>query len=98
MNDSASRFWKVAAFLPVAAAAVSAQAQQPSFLLADAGQTETGIWTFQHEHILGTSLEVSVRAGSLVEAERAEAAVLAQFDRDDAVLSTWRGDSEVSRW
>ena len=98
MNDSASRFWKVAAFLPVAAAAVCSQAQQPLFLLSDAGQTETGIWTFEHEHILGTSLEVSVRAGTLADAERAEAAVLAQFDRDEAVLSTWRGDSEVSRW
>jgi thiamine biosynthesis lipoprotein ApbE len=98
MKNSSSCFWKAAAFLPVAAAAVSSQAQQPSFLLADAGQNETGLWTFQHEHILGTSLEVSVRAGTLADAERSEAAVLAQFDRDDAVLSTWRGDSEVSRW
>ncbi|MDR3737727.1 MAG: DUF2271 domain-containing protein [Terracidiphilus sp.] len=97
MNDS-SRFWKVAAFLPLAAAAVSAPAQQPAFLLTDTAQQETGIWTFHHEHILGTSLELSMRAANLADAERAEAAVLATFDRDDARLSTWRADSEVSRW
>lgn len=98
MNHSSSRFWKVAAFLPVAAAAVSSSAQQPSFLLPDAEQQESGIWTFHHEHVLGTSLELSLRAANLAEAERAEAAVLAVFDHDDALLSTWRADSEVSRW
>lgn len=98
MTHSSSRFWKAAAFLPVAAAAVGAPAQQPSFLATDTGQQETGIWTFQHEHVLGTSLEMSVRAASLADAEKAEAAILARFDRDDAVLSTWREDSEVSRW
>jgi thiamine biosynthesis lipoprotein ApbE len=99
MTHSSCRFWKAAAFLPVAAAAVGAPAQQqPSFLATETGQQETGIWTFHHEHVLGTSLEVSVRAASLADAEKAEATVLAMFDRDDAVLSTWREDSEVSRW
>ena len=98
MNSSSSRFLKAAALLPVAAAAVSTSAQQPSFLLADTGQNEKGIWTFHHEHVLGTSLELSVRAASLSDAERAEAAVLARFDHDDALLSTWRAESEVSRW
>jgi hypothetical protein len=98
MNYSSSRFWKAAAILPAAAAAVSASAQQPSFLLHESGEEATGIWSFHHEHVLGTSLEVSVRAGNLVAAERAEAAVLAQIDRDEAGLSTWRADSEVSRW
>jgi FAD:protein FMN transferase len=98
MNSTSSRFWKAAAILPIAAAAVSSSAQQPSFLLTDATQHETGIWTFHHEHVLGTSLEISVRATSLGDAERAEAAILACFDRDEAILSTWRADSEVSRW
>jgi thiamine biosynthesis lipoprotein ApbE len=96
--NSSSRFWKIAAFLPVAAAAISAHAQQPSYRLTDAGEQETGIWTFHHDHILGTSLELSVRAASLADAERAEGAVLAAFDHGDARLSTWRADSEVSRW
>jgi thiamine biosynthesis lipoprotein ApbE len=98
MNHFSSRFWKVAAIVPVAVAAVSAPGQQPAFLLHDAGEEAAGIWSFQHEHVLGTSLEVSVRAGSLAAAEKAEAAVLAQIDRDEAGLSTWRADSEVSRW
>jgi FAD:protein FMN transferase len=98
MNGSHSGFWKVAAGLPLATVALCSAAQQPAYLLADAGQQETGIWTFHQEHVLGTSLELSVRAASLAEAEKAEAAVLAVFDRDDAVLSTWRTDSEVSRW
>ena len=99
MNNSSSRFWKAAAMLPVAAAAVASSAQQPSFLLTDAGQNETGIWTFHHEHVLGTSLEISVRAASLADAERAEAAILARAStRMTRASSTWRADSEVSRW
>ncbi len=84
--------------LPGAAAAVSAAAQAPSFVLHETAAEATGIWTFHHEHVLGTSLEMSVRAGSLAAAEKTEAAVLAQMDRDEAGLSTWRAESEVSRW
>ncbi len=98
MYNSSSRFWKMASCLPLATAAFSLSAQQPVYLPVDSGQHETGIWTFHQEHILGTSLEFSVRAANLSEAERAEAAVLAVFDHDDALLSTWRVDSEVSRW
>jgi thiamine biosynthesis lipoprotein len=92
-----SRFWKVAACLPLATAALSSSAQT-TFTPTASGQQETGNWTFHHEHVLGTSLEVTVRAASLSEARKAEAAVLAAFDRDEAVLSTWRQDSEASRW
>lgn len=98
MYNHHSRFRKVAAFLPVATAALSASAQMAPFQLADLGQHESDRWTFHHEHVLGTSLEISVKAASRADAERAEAAVLAMFDHDDAILSTWRGDSEVSRW
>ena len=96
--NSSPRFWKVAAGLPLATVALCSAAQQPAYLLADDGQQETGLWTFHQEHVLGTSLELSVRAASLADAEKAEAAVLAAFDHDDSVLSTWRTDSEVSRW
>jgi thiamine biosynthesis lipoprotein len=98
MSPSSSNLWKLAAYLPVAAAAISANAQSPAYLLADAAPDATGIWTFHHDHILGTSLELSVRASSLAAAEQAEAAALATFRHDDAHLSTWRADSEVSRW
>ncbi len=98
MYNSTSRFWKIASCLPLATAAVSASAQQPTHLPADSGQYETGIWTFHQEHVLGTSLELSVRATNQAEAGRAEAAVLAVFDHNDSLLSTWRSDSEVSRW
>jgi thiamine biosynthesis lipoprotein ApbE len=68
------------------------------FQLAAPAQHETNKWTFHHEHVLGTSLEVSVMAANQTDAERAENAVLAAFDHDEALLSTWRRDSEVSRW
>src|SRR5450631_3856520 len=72
MYNSTSRFWKLAC-LPLATAAVSASAQQ-MYLPADSGQLETGVWTFHQEHVLGTSLEISIRAASLIDAEKSEAA------------------------
>ncbi len=97
MYRSSSRFWKIAAAVPLATAAVSSSAQ-PAYLPSAPGEHEAGNWNVHHEHVLGTSLEVTVRAASLAEAERAESALLAVFDHDDAILSTWRTDSEVSRW
>jgi thiamine biosynthesis lipoprotein ApbE len=96
MHNSHSRFWQLAACFPFVTAAFSASAQTTP--LADLEQHNADRSTFHHEHVLGTSLEIGVRAGSQAAAHRAEAAVLAAFDRDDAVLSTWRADSEVSRW
>ena len=98
MNDSHSRFWKFTAALPLATVAVSASAQPAAFQFASPAQHETNKWTFHHEHVLGTSLEISVMAASRTDAERAEQAILAAFDHDEALLSTWRTDSEVSRW
>ena len=96
---SSSRFWKMAACLPTAALGSSALAASPSVSpsVDPGGQAERN-WAFHHEHVLGTSLEVGIRASSPEQAERAEAAVLHTFDRDAALLSTWRDDSEVSRW
>ncbi len=96
MHNSHPRFWQLAACFPLVAAAFSASAQTAP--LAHLEQHEGDRWMFHHEHVLGTSLEVSVRARSLAEAHKAEAAVLAAFDHDGALLSTWRADSEVSRW
>jgi FAD:protein FMN transferase len=98
MNDSHSRFWKLTAALPLATVAVSASAQPAAFQLADPAQNETNKWTFHHEQVLGTSLEISVMAANQTDADRAENAILAAFDHDEALLSTWRQDSEVSRW
>jgi thiamine biosynthesis lipoprotein len=58
----------------------------------------TGAFTFHHEHVLGTSLELKVHAANPAQARRAEAAALAEIDRQDRILSAWRPDSEFSRW
>ncbi len=55
-------------------------------------------WTSHHEHVLGTSLELTVRAADRASAAAAEAAALRSIDRDETMLSTWRADSEASRW
>lgn len=52
---------------------------------------------FQRENVLGTSLEMSVDAGPAA-AQAALDAVLAETRRLDAVLSTWREDSELARF
>ncbi len=97
MYNSGSRFWKIAASVPLASTAISGSAQ-PASIPAHSTANGSGTWTFHHEHVLGTSFEITVQAKSLAEAKHAEAAALAIFDHDDAILSTWRADSEVSRW
>jgi FAD:protein FMN transferase len=54
--------------------------------------------TFNHEHILGTSLELKVIAESNRAAGRAEAAALAEIDRQARILSSYDATSEFSRW
>src|ERR1700761_5928720 len=95
-----ARTWKLlrraAACLPLAVVATQANviAQTPALH----GAQEAGTWTFHHEHVLGTSLEIKVRSVSFAQAQRAEAAALAEIDRQDRILSAWRADSEFSRW
>lgn len=96
--NSYSRFWRVAACLPLATAAISSSAQTMALEIVGLEQNEADRWTFHHEHVLGTSLEISLHAADREQAQKAEAAILAVFDHDDALLSTWRSDSEVSRW
>ena len=59
---------------------------------------QTGTWTAHHENVLGTSLELRVRATSSADAKRAEDVLLAEFDRQSALLSAWDAHSEFSRW
>lgn len=100
MYNSHSRSRSALSLLPLAAVAVTASAQSEALhTAADAHPAQHAEnWTFHHEHVLGTSLEIRVRAANLQQARAAEAAILATFDHDDAILSTWRQDSEISRW
>ncbi len=70
--------------------------------LTGAGGSSTGareqVFAFRHENVLGTSLDLKVAAPSRAQAERAEAAVLNEMDRQSRILSSWSPDSEFSRW
>ncbi len=52
----------------------------------------------RHENVLGTTLDLVIRAESPETADRAESRVLAEIDRLAGVLSTWDANSEFSRW
>jgi thiamine biosynthesis lipoprotein ApbE len=51
-----------------------------------------------YENVLGTSMELKVQARSDAAARRAEAAVLAEIDREASILSGYDPSSEFSRW
>jgi thiamine biosynthesis lipoprotein len=53
---------------------------------------------FNYEHVLGTSLELQVRARSERTARWAECEVLEEIDRLERILSGWSPESEFSRW
>ncbi len=53
---------------------------------------------FHYENVLGTSLDLKIQARSDAEADRAASAALAEFDRENKILSAWTPDSEFSRW
>ncbi|MBX3740634.1 MAG: DUF2271 domain-containing protein [Akkermansiaceae bacterium] len=55
-------------------------------------------FSFHHENVLGTSLDLRVSADSEATARQAEASVLAEIDRLTTVLNTWSKNSEISRW
>jgi thiamine biosynthesis lipoprotein len=57
-----------------------------------------GLYVFQYENVLGTSLEIKVVAPSAAQSEKAESAALAEIDRESHILSSWDPDSEFSRW
>ena len=90
MFSPSSRFFQAAALLPLAAFSSAQPASTPDL--------NASTFTFHHENVLGTSLQITVRAASLSAASRAEAAILSSFDQDSAILSTWQPQSEASRW
>lgn len=56
-------------------------------------------WRTSHfENVLGTSLQLRLRAASPAAASRAEAAVLAEIARLNGILSGYDPASEFSRW
>ena len=55
-------------------------------------------YTFHHENVLGTSLELKFAASTPQDAEIAEAAALEEIDRLAQILSTYNPKSEVSQW
>ncbi len=69
-----------------------------SLLLISANAKTARTHVFYHENILGTSLSVKVVTASPAEAQKAEAAVLAEISRNAKLLSTYDPNSEVSKW
>jgi thiamine biosynthesis lipoprotein len=59
-------------------------------------QAETPVWRLHDDHVLGTSLDLTVVADTRAGAMAAASAARAEIDRLDGVLSTWRDDSELS--
>lgn len=62
-------------------------------------ETQSGhLYEFHHDNVVGTQLELRVLAENESAATTAEAAVLSEIDRLNNILSTYRPDSELSRW
>ena len=57
-----------------------------------------GVYTRQYENVLGTSLEMKLRAPDAATEQKAEAAALAEIDRENSILSAWQPTSEFSVW
>src|SRR5436190_12207532 len=55
-------------------------------------------YRFHYEHVLGTSMDMTVVASSRAAAETAAATVLDRIDRDAKILSGYDQSSEFSRW
>jgi thiamine biosynthesis lipoprotein ApbE len=55
-------------------------------------------FVFHHENVMGTSLELCIRAVSLQAAQEAEARALAEIDRLAGILSGYDPRSELGRW
>jgi thiamine biosynthesis lipoprotein len=59
--------------------------------------TKSHVFKFDGENVLGTSLDVTFNAPNGANAERAEAAVLAEIERLRRIISSYDDSSEVSR-
>ena len=60
--------------------------------------TRGKLYVFNHENVLGTSLELKIIAASPAQSEHAEQAALAEIDRESRILSSWDANSEFSQW
>ncbi len=58
----------------------------------------SGLFINHLENVLGTSFTLKIAARSVATARQAERLILAEIDRLDAILSSYRTDSEFSRW
>jgi FAD:protein FMN transferase len=67
-------------------------------LLSRARRIDAAEYTFFHENVLGTSLELHVLADDLEKAQWAEARVLGEIDRLAQIFSGYDPASEFSRW
>lgn len=56
------------------------------------------IYVFHHDNVVGTSLEIQVRADSETSARAAESRVLERIDQLTKILSSYEPTSELSRW
>lgn len=59
---------------------------------------EPRLYSFAHENVLGTSLELKFAAASAAVAGRAEGAALAEIDRLNRILSAFNPASEFRQW
>ena len=55
-------------------------------------------FTFHHDHILGTSLEIQITTDAESTAELAEQRILAEIVRQEKIFSSYSTTSELSRW
>lgn len=87
-----------AAFATVAVSdhLVAAQWQVPT-LLPGSQPDASGAFGFCYDAVLGTSLDVQLDAASSHAARECERAMLAEIDRLEAILSTYRPASEINR-
>lgn len=63
-----------------------------------AGARAKEIYVFHHDNVVGTSLEIQVRADSETSARSAESRVLERIDQLAKILSSYEPSSELSRW
>ncbi len=81
------RFLRIAVYL--AGAVLCASIPRPA---------RAGDYAFYHENVMGTSLELRVRAVDEAAARRAEKTVLGRIDRDASIFSGYDPTSAFSRW
>jgi len=70
----------------------------PLFLLLLASMAQGKDYSFTHENVLGTALDLKIVASDAEAAEWAEAFVLSEIDRQAKIFSTYDSSSEFLRW